>query len=72
MYYWFHNIDSPLLCPHCGKLRKFRKFTYGYFPTCGSKECRAKSIAYGNKFMHNYDVIQKKMKETYASVHNGI
>ena len=72
MYYWFHNIDSPLLCPHCGKPRKFRKFTYGYFPTCGSKECRAKSIAYGNKFMHNYDVIQKKMKETYASAHNGI
>lgn len=71
MYCWYHNITEIQKCPHCGKPRKFHKFTYGYFPTCGSKECRAKSVAYGNKFNHNFTEMQKKMRETYAKNHNG-
>ncbi len=72
MYCWYHNINEQLVCKHCGKPRKFRKFTFGYFPTCGSKECRAKSVAYGNKYHHDFVEIQKKMRETYAKNHNGI
>lgn len=71
VYCWYNNITEIQKCPHCGKSRKFRKFTYGYFPTCGSKECRAKSVVYGNKFNHNFVEIQKKMRETYAKNHNG-
>ena len=71
VYCWYNNITEIQKCPHCGKSRKFHKFTYGYFSTCGSKECRAKSVVYGNKFNHNFVEIQKKMRETYAKNHNG-
>lgn len=72
MYYWYNNINTLIVCPHCGKKPPFSKFTYGYYPTCGSKECRAKSVAYGNKYSHDYVAIQKKMRETYAATHDGI
>ena len=71
VYCWYNNITEIQKCPHCGKSRKFHKFTYGYFSTCGSRECRAKSVVYGNKFNHNFVEIQKKMRETYAKNHNG-
>lgn len=60
MYCWYYNISEQPVCKHCGKPRKFRKFTYGYFPTCGSKECRGKSVTYGNKYHHDFKEIQKK------------
>lgn len=72
VYCWYNNITEIQKCPHCGKSRKFHKFPVGYFPTCGTKECRAKSVAYGNKYHHDFKEIQKKMRETYAKNHNGI
>lgn len=72
VYCWYNNITEIQKCPHCGKSRKFHKFPIGYFPTCGSKECRGKSVAYGNKYHHDFVEIQKKMRKTYAKNHNGI
>lgn len=72
VYCWYNNINEIQKCPHCGKPKKFHKFSMGYFQTCGSKECKSKSIAFGNKFNHDYTEIQKKMRETYARKHNGI
>lgn len=71
MYCWYYNIKEQPVCRHCGKPKRFRKFSSGYFPTCGDKACRAKSVAYGNKYHHDFKEIQKKMRETYAKNHNG-
>lgn len=64
-YCWLYNITERPLCPHCNKVRKFTNFYNGYWPTCGSKECRAKSVVIGNKEHHDWVSVQQNMRKTY-------
>lgn len=63
-----NNVTEALACPVCGKPRKFRSLTLGYFATCGDKACqntqRTVSVTAANK-SRDYTESVKKAKATY-------
>ena len=65
-YCWVNKLTEIPKCPYCGKFRRFEGMTEGYFPTCGSKQCRSAGIAAGNRSeKRNFSEQVRKMKETY-------
>ena len=66
----WHIINNSMhteVCPRCGKAsRKFHNLKSGYFPTCGSLECRKIGRALGNKKKRDWKSVQDKMKKTYS------
>lgn len=72
LYCYKNHLTTIPLCPVCGKLRRFRKLSMGYFATCGDRACKSALIAKANSESYrDWDAIQKKMQDTYAKNHNG-
>ena len=72
LYCYKNQLTSIPVCPVCGKPRRFRKLSIGYFATCGDKTCKSTLIAKSNSESYrDWDAIQKKMRDTYSKNHNG-
>lgn len=72
LYCYKNNLNKIPECPVCGKPRRFRKLSMGYFATCGDRKCQSALIIKANKESNrDWDKIQQKMRDTYATNHNG-